>query len=149
MGTEQIAFDFYEQPVSPLLVGLRRTLDVLEKFQLDICAALEYGNNSHTFDDIVKLALVGEVDVYELPNSVIVMELSKYPQFAVYHGFIAAGNLEEILSAHKMMFREARLRGAKYLSIAGRRGWEKAMKAHGWQHKLSIMQIEVPYEQDK
>lgn len=147
MLADQLSFSFVEPVKKPtLLDNLDRTLAALRKFELDICRALEYGNNSHSFDDIVRLVLDGSVDMYEFPNSVIIMELTHYPNFSVYHGFIAAGDLQEILDAHTMMFKEARLRGAKYLSIAGRRGWEKAMRNHGWSHKLSIMQVEVPHE---
>jgi hypothetical protein len=145
--SEQFVFPFISEPVVPTLAdNLIHLMGILKKFELDIRTALEYGNNSHSFDDVVRMAVLGEVDVYEFPNSVIIMELTKYPNFSVYHGFIATGDLQEILDAHGLMFREAKLRGAKYLSIAGRRGWERAMKQRGWDHRLSILYKEVPDE---
>ncbi len=126
-----------------LLGRAQRLLYVLQKFELDICKALKYGSNSHTFDDIVRSALSGDIDVYELPNAVIIAELSTYPQHKVYHIFIAAGDLDEILDYQPRLHEEAKLRGASYLTLAGRKGWERVLKEHGWKHNLSIMNVRV------
>jgi hypothetical protein len=125
---------------------LRATIDALEKFELDIKEALCYGTGSHNFTDVVARVLTGTLDLYVFPNSVIIMEFTKYPNHSVYHGYIAAGDLQEILDAHPMIEKEARARKCKYLTIAGRKGWERPMKLHGWQHSLSVMQKEVSYE---
>lgn len=131
-----------------MLQEVRRTIDALEKFEVDISKALKYGNASHTFEDVAVRVLSGKLDAYVYPNSIILMELCQYPQHSVYHGFVAAGNLDEILAAEPSLLREARLRKCSYLSIAGRRGWEPVLRNIGWTHSLSIMVREVPSGQD-
>ena len=128
---------------SDSLQRIKSLIGALEKFELDIREALCYGTNSHTFDYVCARVLSGSADLYEFPNSVIIMEKSVYPNHSVYHGFIAAGDLQEILDAHPLIEEEAKKRGCEYLSIAGRKGWEKPMKKYGWKHSLTIMKKEL------
>ena len=145
MNDMQQEFDFDSSPTMGELKldAIKKLADDLLKFRLDIEAALEYGNNSHSFDHIVDEVMQGRLHLYPLKNSFIIMEVHKYPNFSVYHGFLAGGDLQEILDAHPMIIQNAKQLGCKGLSIAGRRGWEKAMKPHGWKHNLSYMYREI------
>ena len=141
-------FDLDDRPNSPqhgekALLSLKLLCDDLLKYRLDICAALEYGKNSHNFEHVIDEVMKGRLHFYPLENSFIIMEVHTYPNFKLYHGFLAGGDLQEILDAHPMIISNAKQLGCKGLSIAGRRGWEKAMKAHGWKHDLSYMSLEI------
>ena len=125
-----------------------KMIAALRNFRLDIEKALEYSGGSHSFEHVAAMCITGQADLYVLPNSVIIMELHTYPNHKVYHAFIAAGDLDEIVEAQSTtLIREAQLRGAKYLTLAGRTGWTKTLKTEGWTHTLCLMQKEVPYEQ--
>lgn len=126
-----------------LLRSVAHTLAVLEKFRLDIQKALCYDSSNTTFDDVVLGVLKGELDVYELPNSVIIAHDRSTRKFPTYHLFLCAGELDELLAQEDMMIREAKLRGAKRLTLAGRRGWEKPLKKMGWEHVSSTFKKDV------
>ena len=131
---------------SDIFTEMEELIAGLRKFRVDIEKALEYGNSSHGFDDIALKALTGEVDTYILPNSVIIMELDASPKHKSYHAFIAAGDLDEIIEAQNgLLIREAKYRNAKYLTLAGRRGWAKVLEKHGWTEQLVVMSKEIDY----
>lgn len=139
---------FGELPTSPQggekhLLALKQLCDDLLKHRLDIEKALCYGRNSHNFEHVVDEVMKGRLHFYPLENSFIIMEVHVYPNYSVYHGFLAGGDLEEILNAHPMIMANAKQLGCVALSISGRRGWEKAMKAYGWKHDLSYMYKEL------
>lgn len=132
------------------VVEKRSALDILEsmisdlrKWQAVIEAALKHSDNSHTFDDVCARVLSGDLDMYALPNSVMLCEYVELPGFTQYHVYLGGGNLEEILAYHPTMEAHARKRGCKYLSMTGRLGWKKPLLNHGWTHKLSIYKKEI------
>lgn len=129
-----------------LTAKLKHTLDQLEKFRVDIEAALSYAEFSHSFDDIVRMVLTETVHFYPLENSFIIMEYHKYPNWTAYHGFLAGGHWEEIMAFQPEMLQIAKALGCKYLSISGRHGWTKVMKEYGWKHQYSVVYKEVEDE---
>lgn len=132
-----------------LAARLIAALQAMQKHRLDIEKALWYADNSHTFDDVVIRLMRGELDIFEFDNSLIITEVYDAPQHRTFHLYIGCGDLDEILSKEDLMMNEARLRGCKFISIAGRRGWEKPLREMGWKHSLSILRKEIPYEQNQ
>lgn len=121
----------------------------LKKFRLDIEKALCYGNNAQTFDNVVARVLRGELDLYILERSIVIMELFEEPNFNEYFVYIVAGDLQELLEFQRgHLLHEARLRNCKYLGFSGRNGWVRTLKNEGWEQKLVIMSKEVPYGED-
>ena len=133
MVAEETALDRLER----IICELRRFQSVIEK-------ALSYSDNSHTFDNVCGRVIDGSLDLYVLPNSVMLCETFRQPNFSQYHVYLGGGDLQEIIDYHPQMEREARLRGCKYLSMTGRLGWKKPLEQNGWTHKLSIYKKEVP-----
>ncbi len=124
-------------------------LEALKKFRVDIERALCYGRNSHTFNQVCALVIQGQLDVHVLEGAVIIAEVISYPEYKVYHVFIAAGELQPIIEAQRgYLIREAQKRGAKRLSFAGRKGWKKALENEGWSNDLILMSKEVPNGDD-
>lgn len=132
-----------------ILDRMELIINALRKHKPEINEALAYAGFSYSFHHVVMRAVSGDLDCYVLPNSVILAEVVEAPNFRTYSLYISAGDLQEILSQEDQMLHEARLRKCRYLSITGRRGWEKPLKAMGWQHSLSILKKDVPDEQDK
>lgn len=129
-----------------VLDTLSELIRVLKKYELDIRRALLYGGNTQTYDEVCAKVISGDLEVFELNRSIIITETTRHSTFSVFHIFIAGGDLEEILASQDMLISEAKLRGCKYLSMSGRKGWERPLTAQGWNHKLSIMHMEVPDE---
>ena len=116
----------------------------LLKYRLDIESALNYANNSHSFDNIVDMVVTGAVHFYPLENSYVLMEVQTFPNHKVYHVFLAGGEKEEILDVHPWMLENAKVLGCKYVTICGRLGWVKELKKRGWIYQYAILSKEVP-----
>jgi hypothetical protein len=105
--------------------------------------ALKYGEGSHTFDDVVAKVLRGEFHFYNFEGCCLFMQVVHYPQFKNYHCFVAVGTQEALDAAGVHMQEVARQAGCKHLSISGRVGWERRLRARGWKHVLSTMYLEL------
>jgi hypothetical protein len=116
--------------------------DILE-WQEGIETALTYGESSHTFDDVVGKILRGELHFYKFDGCCLIMQLVVFPQFKNYHCFVAAGDQESLDNARDYVLAMARQYGCKHLSISGRVGWERRLKARGWKHVLSTLYLET------
>lgn len=105
--------------------------------------ALQYGEHSYTFDDVVGQILVGNFHFYNYPECCLIMQVVQYPQFKNYHCFLAAGTQEALDAAGPDMERMGRQLGCRHLSISGRPGWERRLKVRGWKHVLSTMYLKI------
>jgi hypothetical protein len=123
----------------------RLKLDVLDHWRPQLEAALSSADYTHTYDDLVGLVMRGEVVLFTYPGCLLVMEIAKYPQFSVWHCFIACGEMEAVLESEKAMNAVAANLGCKYLSFAGRAGWERILKKAGWHTVCVTMYKEVEH----
>ena len=113
--------------------------------ELDRCkpwieAALEYGCDTHNYDDIVQLINEGKLQLWPADKGCIVTELIQYPRKKVLHIFLAGGELEQITDMHTDVVQWAKAQGCDSLTQTGRKGWTKALKAHGWTAGLVLME---------
>lgn len=108
-------------------------------WQEHIERALRDTNYMYTFDDVVASILRQEKQLYLFDDCCVIMQLDTTPHCKVYHCFIACGTTEAILEAEPKITEVARELGCQYLSIAGRTGWPRKLKQHGWEHKLSVL----------
>ena len=60
-------------------------------------SALEYGDQTHTFDDIVEGVLKGEYQFWEAPLGCAITEIVVFPRKKVLHIFLYAGELQQVL----------------------------------------------------
>jgi len=107
--------------------------------KVDIEKALEYANKSHSFDDIVDMVVTGAVHYYALENSFVIMEVHNFPNHSNYHTFLAGGDMTEILDVNDWMLDNARALGCKYVTVTGRKGWERQLKKYGWDYRYTVM----------
>lgn len=122
---------------------VRATLDNLDKFRVDIENSLMYANESHTFDDVVGMVLTGQLNFIPLQRSLLLTEVHTYPRHKNLHTFIAAGDLEELMSYQPKLLELARALDCKHLSLTGRRGWERPLKELGWKLQYITLYKEV------
>lgn len=134
-------------PVPSYADGVRVILLLLDKHRVDIEKALCYAKNSHTYDDLCEKVITGKLLFMPLARSIMLCEVTQLPNFKVFHCFIAAGDLDELLTVGTTQLGvAAKAHGCKYISICGRRGWEPHLKKQGWDAPLTVMYKEVTYE---
>jgi hypothetical protein len=73
----------------------------------------------------------------------LIAEKVVHPQHAVLHCFLAGGELQSILDKKHEIMEIGRHLGCKYMSISGRRGWERVLESEGWSHLYSIMHLPI------
>lgn len=110
-----------------------------ERHLAGIDAALEYDGN-HTIGDVLRKILAGEAQLWEEEDAVIVTEIQQYPQARVVHFWLAAGELEAVvrLSQRVMAWAKNEMQCSK-ATLAGRKGWERALVSEGWEPTVRIM----------
>lgn len=123
---------------------MAHNLQQLVKHKVDLETALWHGGGSQTFDDVVTGVINGDYIVLTCPNSVLVLERVEFPRYSVLHVFLCAGDLYEVKDAQPTMEKMAYLLGCKYLTLAGRAGWERALKDDGWSKAFTVMRKEIP-----
>lgn len=116
------------------------TEKVLEYKHL-IESALRHSDYAHTFDDIVRGVLNGNLHFYPLDRAFVIMEVTKYSRWSAYHCFLAGGELSSILSVQPAMQANARKLGAKKITLTGRKGFTRVLPQHGWTHTLCLMEL--------
>lgn len=94
-------------------------------------AALEYGEGTHTIDDVERAISDRRAFLMAGEKSAMVCEVETYPQKRVLRIWLAGGDLEEIKSSSAQMEAMARELGCSRISINGRRGWERALRDLG------------------
>lgn len=129
-----------EQP--GLLEKLAISVALLHKFKVDIINALEYGSGKHDFDAVVSQVIRGDAHLYPLPNSVIIAEIIRGSK-DIYHIFVAAGDLTEILAANEFMKEQARSNYCEVLGMSGRRGWARKLQELGWSERTVYMETPI------
>lgn len=115
----------------------------IKKFELDIANALEYSYGSYTLDDVIKGILAGRFHIYTLNQSFLICEYQQAPQYAIYHAFLAGGDLQDLLSMQEKIRPVAQAMKAKYATLNGRLGWKKPLEEQGWEARYLVMYKEV------
>jgi hypothetical protein len=117
----------------------------LERCREYIEAALTHsgGRATHKFQDIVEGVTKNQYQFWPGDHSCMITELVAYPEARGVHVFLAGGDLEEILEMEKSLTIWAKSIGADHLSLSGRPGWVKALKAAGWGHPLTSLSKEI------
>lgn len=127
--------------------GLRIVLDTLDKHKLDIEKALCYARNSMSYNHVCEKVVTGKLIFIPLPNSIMLCEVCVMPNYRLFHCFVAAGDLDELLSiGHVELNNVAASYDCKYISMTGRRGWERPLNKLGWESPLVTMYKEVENE---
>ena len=108
-----------------------------------INAALEYSSGTHTFDDVLEGIRTGRMQLWPAERGCAVTEIVVYPQKKVLHIFLAAGELDQLFDGAESMAEWGRKQGCVALSMSGRLGWQRVLKAHGWEPKRVVMEKDI------
>jgi len=104
----------------------------LERCRDWIEAALEYSGGTHDFIDVAEGIYKGSMQLWPTPRGCIVTEIVVYPRKKVLNVFLGGGELDQILEMHEDVIAWAKAQGCSALTMTGRFGWKKPLKAHGW-----------------
>lgn len=102
-------------------------------------AALAYGDDAHTFDDIAQGILAGRYRLWVRPNGCAVTEIQVYPRKKVCNVFLAGGDMQVIKDLQAPCEEYARAMGCSDLVLTGRRGWVRALADNGWAETHTTM----------
>lgn len=108
-----------------------------------IMAALGHGGGTHTLADLVDEIDAGRAQLWRTNDAVIVTEVNDTPQHKVLHFWIATGDLEEVIRLSEVAIEWGKSVGCTRATLAGRRGWVKALADHGWAEELTVMGREI------
>lgn len=111
----------------------------IEQYRLLIDQALEYAGGTHLFEDVLDQILIGEMLFWPGKKSCLVTEIVQYPRKRALHVFLAAGDLTEIKSMEPDLRTFAKQLKCDGLSLAGRRGWVKALRELGFTEGHSVV----------
>lgn len=104
-----------------------------------IAAALEHGPPTHTVEDVLEEIRLQRAQLWEGAKSIIVTEVQDYPRARILHFWLAAGDLDEVIALSHIAMDWGRANGCERATLAGRRGWERALKSEGWNHQLVLL----------
>jgi hypothetical protein len=120
------------------------TLDEeLERCRPWMEAALELSGGTHLFQDVVECVKLGSMQFWNAPKGCMVTEILDYPRKKVFHVFLAGGDLEQIKDFSDSMIFFAKANGCSAMTLAGRRGWIKALDDLGWTERFTTMGVEI------
>lgn len=108
-----------------------------------IADALEYSGGTHTPVDVAESILKGTMQLWPGAKACAVTEIIVYPNKQVLHVFLAAGEMENIVDMQKSAEEWGKLQGCSAMTIAGRKGWAKVLKEHGYEEKFVTLAKEL------
>lgn len=103
-------------------------LEAMLPYKAMLQSALEFGHNTHSFQDIVNGVASQDMQFWPMDKSCLVTEIVTYPNARALHIFLAAGDLEEIKDIDETLLMFGKQLNAQFISLSGRRGWVKALK---------------------
>lgn len=122
---------------------MQARIDGLRHWRRNIEIALEHGAHTHTFNDVCDMVLSGRLALFLYPSAFLLMETVSYPQFSVFHCFIAGGDMQAVLDTEADMAEIGKQLGCKYLSFSGRDGWLRVHKNNGWKPVCTTLYKEI------
>lgn len=115
----------------------------IDRCQPWIEAALEYSGGTHSLSDVIEGITSGKMQLWPSPKGCIVTEIVVYPRKKMLNVFLGGGELDQLLDMHKDVIAWSKAQGCEAITITGRFGWKKPLKAHGWKpmHASFIKEI--------
>lgn len=108
-----------------------------------IADALSYSGGTHEPTDVIEGILKGTMQLWPGPEACAVTEIVVYPNRKVLHVFLAAGNMEGIVDMQKSAEEWGKMQGCTAMTIAGRKGWARVLKDHGYEEKYVTLAKEL------
>lgn len=103
--------------------------------------ALDHAGNTHTIQDVAELVLAGQAELWVEGDGLIITEIEEYPQGPVLRCWLAAGDMDDVLSLLPRVYGYGRWRGCEKVTMLGRKGWKRVLADEGWED-TNLVQME-------
>lgn len=103
-------------------------------------SALEYSGGTHVYQDIVDAVTEGRMQLWLSERGCAVTEIVVFPRKKVLHVFLAAGEMDQLFDMIDDATEWAKEQGCTAMTLAGRPGWQRAMKPLGFVPTLVTME---------
>ena len=112
-----------------------------DAYRRHIEAALEHAPGTHTLEDLRDGVRTGAFQLWVAPHSALLTQIQQYPQRKVLCLYLAGGLLNELLDLLPSVLDWARTQhGCQSAYIAGRGGWARVLRKHGWEETQVILE---------
>lgn len=96
-----------------------------------LAAAIEHGGGTHSKEDLWGIIGAGNAHLVPLAHGALVTTMQQYPTgLRDVHGWLAGGNLEEIVKAEPRVADYYKSQGCHRVTITGRDGWLRKMPGY-------------------
>ena len=92
-----------------------------------IRAALQHCGDPHTLDDVMRMVMARDAELYVGGLSAVVTQELNLPTGRQLHFWLAGGDLNELIKIERDVEHAAKARGIRRISIIGRRGWQRKL----------------------
>jgi len=89
--------------------------------------ALRHCGDTHTLDDVMRMVMARDADLYVGDASAVVTQDLDLPTGRQLHFWLAGGDLDEVIKIVRDVEHAAKARGIRRISIIGRRGWQRKL----------------------
>ena len=97
-----------------------------------IAAALRHARGTHALDDVWAAVAAGEAQFWPAAASAVVTEIHRFPRRSALHFWLVGGELTELLAMLPHVESWGRAQGCDLFTLAGRRGWARALRSRGY-----------------
>jgi hypothetical protein len=106
--------------------------------------ALAYGGHTHTREDIAAGLVNGRYQYFGDDKCCVITEIHDFPQCRKLHLFIAAGDLDRLLTVYLPQVKDfARDNGCNGLTSVSRKGFMRRFPAYGFKPKSVTFELEL------
>lgn len=95
-------------------------------------AALRYAHGTHTIEDVEAGLESGALGLLAGERSALVVEVVTYPRKRILNVFLAGGDMDDVKAWNDPLAKLAKGHDCSDITLAGRRGWVRALKDIGW-----------------
>lgn len=118
-------------------------INELERCRQWIEDALERGDDTHDYEDIVAGITSGKMQLWPAKDSCLVTEIIKYPKKKAINMFLIGGKLDTVLDMEKDVIEWAKAQKCDLIIGTGRKGWKKVLSPLGYQEAHITMAKEI------
>jgi hypothetical protein len=106
--------------------------DVMRKLRPKIQRALDYGENTYSFDNLVMAVERGRLKLFYSSDAVLFAEMTCYPQYKTLDYVLAAGSIKGLAPLEACARAWGKAMSCSKVRAGGRPGWAKIAKQRGW-----------------
>lgn len=121
-------------------------MDRLDTFRPLIEEGMRHGTYTHSFDDLVKMVVERKIHPKFWDDAFALIAIHEYPQARHFHIFLAGGSLRTLMAAKDELIQNARDANCNRMTVNGRPGWARVLRAMGAEHKYTMLAMEVPQD---